>query len=349
MSSNVNKNNYIRLNFNGFSSKIFINDKKVSAISASLSVSENLITFEGAYGGMMNYSDKKDDYFRLNSSNFHELPDISCSIETEITFSQIESLFFDFLKDRGKKIKIQISFGNSQNKTFLFTDCYFKSITLKAQQNGLVTANYDFYVLSDSTTFLNNGMINDVEKKPNSVGIVFDMNNPQQSPIGFWETEIDGFTYSEIKKNVIEWSLNISQNIITKYYCGRSSDKPVEKAPLPDVMIGHPQMKLMVSFLIDRSTFSKHHFYDFSQQKKTIQYIDEKINEISSNKLTLKIKGESICDFLFGTVLDYAPVFDFHNAITFGASYLINQIKIIKPTSFDNQYNSSDYPSISDS
>ena len=313
----------IQLNFNGFSSRVFIDGEKVSATDASLSASENLITFDGAYGGMMNYS--AENYFRLNTTSFYELPEISCSIGTEITFPQINNLFFDWLEDRGKERSVEISAGNDSNETFYFKNCYFKSLKLGASQNSLVTANYDFYVLSRE--LFNEPIKNNVPKLQNNKNndFVFDMNSGDKDkiPIGFWETEITGF--GEDKK-VLDWSLNISQNVIPKYYCGRNSDDVVKEPPLPDIMIGYPKMELNVSFLMDKEEFDKKVFFGFKHNDKKT-YPENNLSDSSSdNELTLKIRGKKICKFLYGAVSNYSPSLNFHGGITFGASYLINQI-----------------------
>lgn len=326
--------NTIQLNFTGFSTRVFLDGEKVSATDISLSVSENLISFEGAYGGAMNYGEK----FRLNSPSFYELPEISCSIGTEITSPQIESLFFDWLKDRAKPRTIEIGVGKNYNKTFCFDECYFKSLKLSTSENNLVTANYDFFVLPLDETIDNltcnaerlfyekKGIINDVPRLQNNgdKDFVFNMNSllKDRKPIGYWETTIDGFGDD---KKVLSWDLNINQNVITKYYCGRESDTDVTSPPLPDIMIGYPKMELSVSFLIDQKEFNGDVFATIKQKKKTVY--DESISDESSF-LSLKIRGKEICKFKYGSVTQYAPSISPNGSITFSATYVINQIEL---------------------
>ena len=315
----------IQLNFNGFSSRVFIDGEKVSATDISLSATENLIQFSGAFGGSMNYS---GDHFRLNTPCFYELPEISCSIGTEITFPQINNLFFDWLDNRSKERKVEISSGEKNNKTFYFPKCYFKSLKLGASQNSLVTANYDFYVLARE--LFNEPIKNDVPQLQNHKNndFVFDMNSEDKdnkTPIGFWETEITGF--GEDKK-VLDWSLNISQNVVPKYYCGRNSDNEVKEPPLPDIMIGYPKMELTVSFLMDEEEFDKKVFAKFELNEKK-DYPKSNDKEISStNELSLKIRGKTFCKMLYGAVNSYSPSILTNGAITFNSNYLIHQIHI---------------------
>ena len=144
--------NQIQLNFTGFSTRVFIDKEKMSATDISLSASENLISFEGAYGGNRNDGKDEDtgrDYFRLNTPSFYELPNVSCSIGCEMTYSQIKTHFFNWLENRGMARKINISSGKKENQTFNFHECYFNSLRLSTSENSLVTANYDFFVLSN--------------------------------------------------------------------------------------------------------------------------------------------------------------------------------------------------------
>lgn len=311
----------IQLNFNGFSTRALIDDNKVSATSISLSATENIIQFDGAYGGEMNY--KGDNYFRLNTPSFYELPEISCSIGTEITFEQIKKLFFDWFENRGKEHSILISNGDKSNKTFNFEKCcYFKSLKLQTSQNSLVTADYDFYV--NSRNLFNEPIKNNVPKLQSENELVFDptLQNKDKVPIAYWETEIEGFGNN---KQVLDWSLSFSQNIIPKYYCGREDDNSVLEPPLPDLMIGYPKMELNVTFLMDKDEFDKDVFAEFSDNKKII-YPQTEDKEISSlNQLSLKIRGEEICRFLYGKVNSYSPSLS-NGAITFSSTYLIHQI-----------------------
>ena len=331
--------NTIQLNFTGFSTRVFLEEEKVSATDISLSVSENLISFDGAYGGAMNYGDN----FRLNSPSFYELPEISCSIGTEITLPQIELLFFKCLEDRAKPRTIKIGVGEGSNETFYFDECYFKSLKLSTSENNLVTANYDFFVLPlEKTTdnlicnanrlfYKSNGITNDVPKLQNNEikDFVFDMDfgDNNKIPIGYWETTIDGFGND---KKVLSWDLNINQNVITKYYCGRKSVTNVTSPPLPDIMIGYPKMELSVSFLIDQNEFNGDIFATLKQKKKTV-YNKSSSDESSSDEngfLSLKIRGKEICKFKYGSVTQYTPSLSPNGAITFSASYAINQIQL---------------------
>ena len=175
----------MEINFNGFSTRVLIDKEKVSATDISLSAQENIIQFEGAYGGEMNLSGS--NYFRMNNSGFYELPEISCSIGTEITHEQINNLFFNWLEDRGKARSVLISSGDYLNKTFNFEDCcYFKSLRLGASQNSLVTANYEFYVLSDK--LFSESLKNNVQKLQSE--IVFDMSSKDKKPIGFGKLKL---------------------------------------------------------------------------------------------------------------------------------------------------------------
>lgn len=336
----TNSENIIQLNFTGFSTRVFLNEEKVSATDISLSVSENLISFEGAYGGAMNYGDN----FRLNSPSFYELPEISCSIGTEITLPQIESLFFKWLENRAKPRTIKIGVGNYSNETFNFEECYFKSLKLSTSENNLVTANYDFFVLPREETidnltcnakrlFYEDGIINDVPRLQNNKikDFVFDMDsdNNDKIPVGYWETTIDGFGDD---KKVLSWDLNINQNVITKYYCGRVDDADVTSPPLPDIMIGYPKMELSVSFLIDKNKFNEDIFATIKQNKKTV-YDESSYDESGSDEsgfLSLKIRGNEICKFKYGSVTQYTPSLSPNGAITFSATYVINQIQLLK-------------------
>jgi hypothetical protein len=334
----------IQLNFNGFSTRTLIDNNKVSATSISLSATENIIQFDGAYGGEMNY--KEDNYFRLNTPSFYELPEISCSIGTEITFKQIKKLFFDWFENRGKAHSVLISSGDESNKTFNFEKCcYFKSLKLQTSQNSLVTADYDFYV--NSRNLFNEPIKNNVPKLQSETKeeLVFDptLQNKDKVPIGYWETEIEGFytkkqkfdenggpVYDKDKKQVLDWSLSFSQNVIPKYYCGRETDVNVAEPPLPDLMIGYPKMELNVTFLMDKEEFDEDVFAEFSDNKKIIypqkedKEIENKENP-SSNQLSLKIRGKEICRFLYGKVNSYSPSLS-NGAITFSSTYLIHQI-----------------------
>lgn len=314
----------IQLNFNGFSSRVFIEDEKVSATDISLSVTENILQFDGAYGGEMNLSG--NNYFRLNTPSIYELPEISCSIGTEITFPQIKELFFDWLENRGKSRSVLIAVGEKNNKTFNFEECcYFKSLRLNTSQGSLVTANYDFYVLSRN--LFSESLKNDVPKlqNDNTSDFIFDMDSgsKDKTPIGYWETKIDGF---EDNKQVLDWSLNFNQSVIPKYYCGRDSDDNVNEPPLPDLMIGYPKMELSVNFLMDKDEFDKSVFAKFSDNTKIVYPQKETQESTSNGQLSLWVRGEEICRFLYGKVNTYSPSLTTNGAITFSATYIINQI-----------------------
>ena len=406
----TNSTNIIQLNFTGFSTRVFIENKKVSATDISLSASENLISFEGAYGGSMNYGTN----FRLNTPSFYELPEVSCSIGCEMTYEQIKTNFFEWLTDRGKARRVNISSGKKENQTFNFHECYFKSLKLSASENTLVTANYDFFVLSNgieydkvykfdegvetdegdvlwiansakesdssnsyscSHSYSHSGAnytsysffdeplrvdlpwsASDPESGYKYAGMIdptFDMKtcekegDENKTPIGYWETSIDGFgteifdedgnkTYS---KYVVSWDLNISQNIIPKYYCGRSSDDEIDAPVLPDIMIGYPKMELTVNFMIDKNDFDERVF-NFNKGKTTVYYYNPSNDSSSSSNssssidigssriLTLRIREQNICNFICGRVTSYAPSLSPNGAITFSVSYLINQIQL---------------------
>ena len=355
----------MEINFNGFSTLVEIEGERVSATDISLSAQENIIQFDGAYGGSMNYG--TSNYFMMNSPSFYELPEISCSIGTEITYDQMNKLFFDWLLDRGKPRSVLISSGDNSNETFNYEKCcYFKSLRLSASQNSLVTANYDFYILSNS--LFSNPIKNDVPKLQSK--IVFDMDTKNKRPVGFWETKIDGFKlfhfdsegkqkYSD--KQVLDWSLTFSQNVIPKYYCGRIDDIEVSEPPLPDIMIGHPKMELSVNFLIDRNEFDKDVF-GFVDLEKTIfscsdlsspesdspspesdssspesdqpsQESGSSSSEISEEKgLSLYIRDKKVCKFLYGKTNSYSPSISSQGGITFNVNYLIHQIQLIDNT-----------------
>lgn len=331
----------MEINFNGFSTLVEIEGERVSATDISLSAQENIIQFDGAYGGSADYG--SSNYFMINSPSFYELPEISCSIGTEITYDQMNELFFDWLLDRGKPRSVLISSGDNLNKTFNYEECcYFKSLRLSASQNNLVTANYDFYILSNS--LFSNPIKNDVPKLQSK--IVFDMDEEDKKPIGFWETKIDGFKLfhfdSEGKpildengkqkynyKQVLDWSLTFSQNVIPKYYCGRIDDNEVSEPPLPDIMIGHPKMELSVNFLIDRQEFDKDVFFGMDDLQKTVFGSASSSENTSSDKeLTLFIRDKKICKFLYGKTSSYSPSISSQGGITFNVNYLIHQIQL---------------------
>ena len=300
--------NQIQINFKGFSTRVFLDDEKISATSISLSASENLISFEGAYGGDMNYG----GYFRLNTPSFYELPEISCSLGCELTYEQILS-FFDFLEDRGESKKIEISAGDDGNKTFYFDECYVKSMSLSASENSLVTADYDFYVNSNS--LLNEEIKNDVQKKHknNDGKCIFDMKDEDKTPVGYWETAIAGFGGDKDDgKHVLDWSLTVSQNVIPKYYCGRSDDNVVSSPQLPDIMIGYPKMELKVTFVMDKEKFGEDIFFKSLKDATKTEYPasngDGSGQTVTQNKkLTLWVRKKKICDMLYGKVVSYAP------------------------------------------
>ena len=309
--------NNIQINFNGFSTRVFIENEKVSATDISVSAQENIIKFDGAYGGEMNLNG--NNYFRMGNSSFYELPEISCSIGTEITPEQIENLFFNWLEDRGASRSVLISTGNDRNETFNFQNCYFKSLRLSTSQNSLVTANYDFYVLERE--LFNEPLINDVRRKQSEP--VFDISKKSKIPIGFWETEIKGFGED---KQVLDWNLNFSQEVVPKYYCGRETDEDVLEPPLPDLFIGYPKMELSVSFLIDKEKFDKNIFAKFSDNRKINYPNKESKTSDSENQLSLWIRGKEICRFLYGKVNSYSPSLSSSGGIVFNVSYTIHQI-----------------------
>ena len=314
--------NQIQINFNGFSTRVFLNEEKMSATNISLTTSENLIQFEGAYGGDMNYGSERN-YFRLNAPSFYELPEISCSLGCELTYEQILS-FFKFLENRGGSQTIEISSGKSGNKTFYFDECYVKSMSLYTSENSLVTADYDFYINSDS--LLNEEIKNDVERthKSKDGECIFDMKDKDKTPVGYWETSIEGFGGDNgTGKHVLDWSLTVSQNVIPKYYCGRNSDDEVVKPLLPDIMIGYPKMELKVTFLMDKDGFDEDIFFNFPKSFNL-----EESDSSKSKTLSLFVRDKKICDMLYGKVVSYAPSLSSNGGITFTSTYIINQIQL---------------------
>lgn len=323
----------IQLNFNGFSTRLFLDEEKMSATNISLTASENLIQFNGAYGGSMNYAE--GNYFRLNTPSFYELPEISCSFSCELTYEQILN-FFNFLEDRGKEKTIEISLGKDGNKTFYFENCcYVRTMSLSTSENSLVTADYDFYV--NSKKLLNEGIINDVERTHDGVAghCVFDMHKDEKTPVGYWETKIEGF---DGDKNVLDWKLTISQDIITKYYCGKHKDESGEifedstnssEPPLPDIMIGYPKMELSVSFLMDKDEFGEEVFKSLKDTVKTI-YVGEEttVGSSTSNVLKLYIRDKAVCGMKYGKVISYSPSLNSNGGIIFSSTYIINQIEL---------------------
>ena len=130
----------------------------------------------------------------------------------ELTYEQILS-FFDFLKERNKPKSIEISTGDTNNENFVFKDCcYVKSMSISASENSLVSADYEFYVnskneLDGSNKLFNNPLISDVPKLQSETknDWVFDMQDSNKTPVGYWETSIEGFD-----KHVLDWKINIS-------------------------------------------------------------------------------------------------------------------------------------------
>ena len=338
----------IKLNFNGFSTRVLINGEPVSATDVSITSTENILHFDGAYCGPMNYSsDDQKNFFRMNSMGLYELPEISCSIGVELTYPQLKTLFLNFLKNRGQNIKLQINTGHSNKNVFEYSNCFLKSLNISATQGGLLSSKYEFYVSPlfsniNNSKFFNNPINNNVQSNNVDYKPIFTMSkkNLDDYPIGFWETQISGFegivSGKTTSKQVLDWSLTFSQNIITKYHCnGFSYNQP----PPPYIMIGSSKLELNVDFIIDKNNFDENVFaviqphnigkkYNNRFQKKDGNTIGYPISD--SSGVSLYVRGNQICKFLHGFVTTYSPTLTSSGAVIFNTNYLINEISIPK-------------------
>lgn len=326
----------ISVNFNGYSGLIFLEGEQVSANNIQLSSSENLIVGDGAFGGSMNYG--FDNYFRLNPPSFYELPDVSANLSIEPLSRQIDTLFFNFIEDRGLGRDLSINIGKNnhfnsvqlpENCSFFFNNCFFRSMSIQASMGSLLTINYDFTIIT--RRLLSNSINSDVEKQQGKP--IFDMFGEENEinenkPIGFWETKISGFGNN---KDVLSWNLTFTQDVIPKYYCDRSDDISGDiEVPLPkDVFIGAPRMNLSVEFIMDKNDFNKEIFKGLKEAEKTIYPAGEENKSEEEGMLSLYIRDKEVCRFIHGKCISDNPTIQSNGAIVYSANYLIHQIVIL--------------------
>ena len=66
------KKRTFNVNFKSFSTSVFIDGEKVSATDINLSFTENLIQFEGAYRGILNYELTNNESSSSDTENLQE-------------------------------------------------------------------------------------------------------------------------------------------------------------------------------------------------------------------------------------------------------------------------------------